>query len=66
MTKQLALENCRLLAARELHRHNVGKASSIRTYAAWKHILRFCEEAGVTGSILRDVGDEETTQAVTQ
>jgi hypothetical protein len=53
MTKEMALRNCRMIAARELNRHDEGKASKVLTYAAWKHILRFCEEAGVSGSILR-------------
>lgn len=41
----VALQNCRLLASRENH-----KAPS----KAWGHILRFCAEAGIKSSILRD------------
>lgn len=50
-----ALRNCQMVAAREVRRHDTGKAikATAMTYAAWKHILRFCEEAGVLGSILR-------------
>lgn len=57
MTKQIALQNCRMLAQREIRRWEGGdarKPTGITTLAAWKHILRFCEEAGVTGLILRD------------
>ena len=57
--KELALENCRMVAAREIRRHDAGKSSPLVTYAAWKHILRFCEEAGVTGSVLRERGEKE-------
>jgi hypothetical protein len=49
-----ALNNCRMVGAREIRRHDVGKSSKILTLAAWKHILRFCEGAGVTGSVLRE------------
>lgn len=40
-----ALNNCRLLAARDLKKDPEG----------YGHILRFCSEAGVTRSILRDL-----------
>jgi len=65
MTKELALRNCRMLALRELRRHDTGRSDTVLTYAAWKHILRFCEEAGVRGSILRDDITTKGTKAKT-
>lgn len=61
---EIALRNCRMLAQREIRRHEGGdarKPTGITTLAAWKHILRFCEEVGITGSILR--GDADTSAA---
>ena len=53
MTKRLALENVRMVAARETNRIRSGKGSDERTMEAWAHVLRFCEEARIRGSILR-------------
>lgn len=50
--KSYALDNIRLLAAREFH-----KTKS----EAWGHIIRFCKDAGFEGSILRE--DENETRA---
>ena len=50
-----SLKNCRLLAAREFHKTND---------EVWGHVLRFCKEAGVEGSLLREspaVGPEKET-----
>jgi hypothetical protein len=44
-SERKALENCRLLAAREFHKTKD---------PLWEHILRFCKEAGVEGSLLRE------------
>jgi len=44
-----ALNNCRLVAARECNRAKTPEAKE-----SWQHILRFCKDGGVTGSVLRD------------
>lgn len=44
-----ALENCRMLAVRQARRaKRAGNDPS-----AWEHVVRFCGDAGVVGSILR-------------
>lgn len=51
MTKTKALENCLMLARREKNRTN----TDIKTLAAWVHVIRFCDEAGIkTPGILRE------------
>lgn len=45
-----SLENCRMLAARRARRPNPTPGSP----GDWSDILRFCREAGVEGSILRN------------
>lgn len=42
---EYALRNCRLMASREFHKT---KGES------WDHVLRFCRDAGIEGSILRE------------
>jgi hypothetical protein len=54
MTEKRALQNCQMVAAAEIKRHDSGNASPQLTYAAWKHVLRLCEEAGIPGSVLRE------------
>lgn len=48
-TLKASLENCRLLAAKQAHAF-----SGSITEDKWRAILRFCKEAGIVGSILRD------------
>lgn len=51
MTLNSALKNCLMLARREKNRRD----TDVRTLAAWAHIIRFCDEAGITDlGLLRD------------
>jgi hypothetical protein len=61
---EIALNNCRMLAQREIRNYEGGgqKPTGAKTFAAWKHILRFCEEVGVTGSVLRGDADTSTKE----
>jgi len=58
-----ALRNIRMVAARQINRHNGGRATLDGSYADWKHVLRFCEDAGIIGSILRGQATEERKAA---
>lgn len=57
MKPKLALENCRLIAAREIRRHDTGKTNAVLTYATWKHVIRFCSEAAGCSSLVADPND---------
>lgn len=58
-----SLENCLMLARREKNR----KDTNARTLAAWTHVIRFCDEAGVEGSgILRGENDSLSALAATK
>ena len=47
---ELALQNCRTLAARRSRKGGDEKEW-------WEHILRFCKDAGIKGSILREASE---------
>ena len=51
MTLNSALKKCLMLARIEKNRRDTNS----RTLAAWAHVIRFCDEAGITESgLLRD------------
>lgn len=55
-----ALKNCRMYAAREIRRHERARDRGVAPSAVsdgWRHVLRFCEEAGVVANVLREEED---------
>ena len=56
---RLGLGNCLMWAMRQRRRHRIGKARPGELNGEdWDHIIRFCKEAGVAPSPLRE-GEEQ-------
>lgn len=49
--QRLALKKCMLLSLQEIRRATV--RADARAEEQWRHILRFCESAGIKPSVLR-------------
>lgn len=57
-----ALKDCYMMAKREIARMRNGRAQHDATgLERWEHVFRFCEEAGLTSSVLREYQPTEIT-----